>query len=570
MDAERGVHGGAAGSAVTDCLLLAAVWAVMIVVIDPRGDFPLNDDWAYAGSVQTLLNEGVFRLPGWAGMTLITQTLWGALVTEIFSFSYAVLRASTLLLGGACIVGTYLLARQLRAARGVALLAALVLAANPLFVVLAFSFMTDVPTLALMLYALLAFGRALQSGSRAAWAVGTVVTVAAVLCRQPGLAVAMALVATAALRPPDRRRWLALATVSLLAGAGALWGFQIVMQAYGSPPGEAYSSQGGFLLRLWTMGPSGALPILIGNLFTAVLYSGLFLLPLLIVCAASAIPMRRSWWRWDRAIQVATLAVGALALWSSGKPLPMRPNVLIASGLGPITLNDVYIRGIANDPILPPAFWWTATAVGVLGAALLVAQSVAAAGRVWRERRLVAAPAAPVRTLLLATVLIYVAAACAAVQFDRYFVPLVPMLGLALLPPDAGRGVTRGRWIAAALPLILLAAYGVAGTHDYLAWNRARWQALRQLETQGIAARQIDGGLEFNAPLFYVEGRSGRGRSGRSWWWVADDEYMITMGPVPGYDVAQRVPYPRWLPPGDAAMTVLHRTPGSAPPAVFR
>ena len=557
MDAERGATG--TRDVVIDIALLLVAWAAIVALVDPRGDFPLNDDWAYAGSVQMLRDEGVFRLPGWASMTLITQTVWGVLVTAIAGFSYTALRASTLVLGGASLVATYLLARQIRAARAVAVLAALVLAANPLFIVLAHSFMTDVPMLALTLYALLAFGRALQSGSRLAWGVGTLITIAAVLCRQPGLTLAMGFVATAILRPPDRSRWVGLSVVSLLLGAGALWGYQVVMEAFGPPLGEAYSRHVGFLQRLWQMGPSGALPFLVGNLFVALLYAGLFLLPLLIVGAASGLAQRRAWWRGYWAIALAALVIGALSLWSSGRSLPMRANVLIESGLGPITLNDLYIRDIHNDPRLPAAFWWTATAVGVVAAALLVAQGLAVAARIWRERTSVAAPAAPVRALLFANTLLYLSSACIAIQFDRYFMPLVPLFGLALLPTNAGRAAPRWTWLIAALPLVLLAAYGVAGTHDYLAWNRARWEALQQLQRDGVEARHIDGGLEFNAPLFYVEGTS-TGGGGRSWWWVADDEYMVTMGPVPGFDVERRVPYSRWLPPGEAAMTVLHRT----------
>ena len=555
MDAERSTRRDPAGARGTlaDVALLLVVWAVMVALVDPRGDFPLNDDWAFAGSVRLLLDEHVFRLPGWASMTLITQTLWGALVSLVAGFSYTALRASTLLLAGACIVATYLLARQLRATRGIALLAALVLAANPLFVILAHSFMTDVPTLALMLYALLAFARALQTGSRAAWAVGTLLTIAAALCRQPGLVVTMGLIAAVLLRPPDRRRWLALAALSLLLGVGALGAFQFAMNNYGTPLPNAYYKNALFLTWLWQMPLQGALRFLISNLFVTVLYCGLFLLPLLTVCAAS---LRSSRWNW--ALGVTALVIGGLSLWSSGRRMPMRVNVLIESGLGPITLNDWYIRNIANDPRLPPAFWWTLTVVGLGAAALLVVQCVALIVRVWRERTMVAAPAAPGRALLLVTTLLYVASACAAIQFDRYFMPIVPLLGVALLPADAGRAISRWRWLAATLPLLLLAGYAVAGTHDYMAWNRARWEALHQLAEDGVEARRIDGGLEFNAPLFYIEGSSSGGGT-RSWWWVADDEYIIAMGPIPGYEVAREVPYSRWMPPQPSLIAVLHR-----------
>jgi hypothetical protein len=161
--------------------------------------------------------------------------------------------------------------------------------------------------------------------------------------------------------------------------------------------------------------------------------------------------------------------------------------------------------------------------------------------------------------MLLSTGAAYLAMTCVVVAFDRYYLPLLPILALALLPP-APLVVPRRAWIAAGALLALSGAFAVAATHDYLAWNRARWDALRQLtEDDGIDARRIDGGMEFNA-RFFIPGTSGGG--GRSWWWVIDDEYMISMGPVPGYEEVRRHPYPRWLPPGDAAIAVLKRSGG--------
>jgi 4-amino-4-deoxy-L-arabinose transferase-like glycosyltransferase len=182
-----------------DVLLLLAVWLVAVIAIDARGDFPLNDDWAYGIAVRRLIEEGTFRPPGWAGMTLLSQALWGAAFTAVAGFSYTVLRISTLILGAATVIGTYLLARELRAGRGLAMIAALTVAANPLFVALSFTFMTDVPMLAMVVYALLAFARALNSGSRRAWAAGTAVTIAAVLCRQPAIVPALLLYAAVVL-----------------------------------------------------------------------------------------------------------------------------------------------------------------------------------------------------------------------------------------------------------------------------------------------------------------------------------------------------------------------------------
>lgn len=537
-----------------DLLLLTACWVAAVIVVDPRGDFPLNDDWAYAVAVQRLLRDGVFRPPDWTGMTLLSQALWGAAAAAVAGFSHTVLRGSTLLLAGAAVLLTYLLACRLGAPRGTARLAALVLAANPLFVVLAHGFMTDVPMLAMMLAALLGFARALQRDSRAAWAAATAASIAAVLCRQPAIAVPLGFAAAVLLRPGDRRRWLLPAALSVLLAGGALWGFQLAMQTAGTLPANYFSTQTSFLLRLQASGLRGAVPRLLGNLGVALCYTGLFLLPLLLVGAAGW----RARWRPATVIALAAGAGALLALSASPRPLPLRGNVLIRSGLGPVTLNDWYIRGLANDPVLPAAFWWTVTGLAVVGVTLLVAQGAAATVQAWRDRRAAAGPA--VRALLLAVGALYLGTTCATRQFDRYFLPLVPLLGIALLPPPGGRSAPRPLRVAAAVLLTLYAAYAVAGTHDYLAWNRARWQALRQLAAAGIPAQRIDGGLEFNAPLFYSPDAGGGG-GGRSWWWVVDDEYLVTMGPVPGYTVERRLPYPRWLPPVPAEITVLRRRP---------
>src|SRR5207244_2431330 len=106
-------------------------------------------------------------------------------------------------------------------------------------------------------------------------------------------------------------------------------------------------------------------------------------------------------------------------------------------------------------------------------------------------------PTAASRLLLLTTAGLYLGATSIVPLFDRYLLPLLPMLAVILVPPDRGERVGRRTWVAAALALFALAAYAIAGTHDYLAWNRARWEALGQLAGDGVAANRIDGGLEF-------------------------------------------------------------------------
>src|SRR5512140_3601996 len=81
-----------------DMLLLASLWVGSLFVVNPLGNFPLNDDWSFGLAVQRLLQTGDFHPTGWTSMTLLTQALWGAVFCLPAGFSFNALRLSTMLL----------------------------------------------------------------------------------------------------------------------------------------------------------------------------------------------------------------------------------------------------------------------------------------------------------------------------------------------------------------------------------------------------------------------------------------------------------------------------------------
>jgi hypothetical protein len=38
-------------------LIIGCAWIAAAAIVDPRGDFPLNDDWAYGFTVERLITE---------------------------------------------------------------------------------------------------------------------------------------------------------------------------------------------------------------------------------------------------------------------------------------------------------------------------------------------------------------------------------------------------------------------------------------------------------------------------------------------------------------------------------
>ena len=110
------------------------------------------------------------------------------------------------------------------------------------------------------------------------------------------------------------------------------------------------------------------------------------------------------------------------------------------------------------------------------------------------------------------------------------------------------------------LLIVISAAFSVLAMHDYLAWNSTRWKALVSLmEREGVSPTVIDGGYEFNGWHLYEPGPLGR--SGKSWWWVDDDEYVIASGPIAGYTEIASYPFERWLLGAQSRIVVLQRAP---------
>jgi hypothetical protein len=80
---------------------------------------------------------------------------------------------------------------------------------------------------------------------------------------------------------------------------------------------------------------------------------------------------------------------------------------------------------------------------------------------------------------------------------DRYLLPLMPIALIFLLRMHQERFSSRMptiNWLV----LAIFSAFGIMGTHDWIANHRARLAAVHQLEGAGIPASKIEAGFEFD------------------------------------------------------------------------
>ncbi len=513
--------------AVPAALLLG--WVALWLATVPRGDFPLNDDWTYGFAVRSVVETGRLVMLPWSAVNAVAQVYWGALFCTLFGFSYETLRASTGVLGAVGVLAAYGLLREVGTGVAVAALGALVVGCNPLYLSQSVTFMTDVPFAALVIVSLWLYAR---GGRLGAYGVGLL----AVLVRQFAVVLPAAFAIAAV-----RRRRLSVGLMAALAGSllvflGLHLGFQKWMVATHRTSGFESQVTAFLHVDLDAAGRrfrSSVLPAL--GLF------GMCLLPFSIVEPDRFRRARLAWWAGTIALAAALLA--ALVVKQEIPPLP--GNVLSVFGIGPLTLTDMYQR-VRSLPVLPGAerFWTTVTVGACWGAAMAAMTMLAAALDLLRGEREGSRGQEQVAALL-GFIAAYGGAIMAFVLiaplFDRYLIPL-------LAPTVAIMAMAKRERLAIGIGAVLVAAmavFSVSATHDWLAWHRSRWEAVRFLEARSIPATKIDGGYEFNGTTTYQPVRPEAG--GKPGWWVVDNAYMLSAGPMEGFHEIASFPVAAWL-----------------------
>ncbi len=470
-------------------LLLAGAAAAWLAV-NPTGDFPLNDDWAFASPVRHLLQDNRLVLSDWTSPLAFPHLLTGFLLSKIFGFSHTVLRLSTLLWG---VLAVYFLNRLLRD-EGVSpaprRLACGLLAFHPVAFVLSFTYHTDVPFLALALGAIYFYLRADRTGNARDEIFASLLACGAALTRQIGLMIPL---------------------------SATLWSLWRSYRSAGSLTATFSSLRWGRLARFWAIpafgvalfyawflhvhGPTWAhtvyvtqgtlrhaahfLPFATETLkrtLDSLLYTALF------AVAYFFIPAERS--------QRRSLGLDALFL-AAAAALTV---YLLRRGLFPYLENVYHPRGLGTMTVYEgnrwkPAFLWEQVWLWKTHTAL-------AAVSLWAllRRHLPRRPTETEVKMLVFAVPLAAATLVGAKYFDRY---LLEWHLVFLLFFSVRFQKTRVPLLAWGT-LLIWAVVSVAGTQDYFAWNRAKWELGRvAARTLHLQPREIANGFDWNAHWKY-------------------------------------------------------------------
>jgi 4-amino-4-deoxy-L-arabinose transferase-like glycosyltransferase len=539
------------------CIVILVVYVICIIAANPSGEFPLNDDWSYTRTAFGLSAGNGLKIDPWSAPSLVGQAAYGGLLTKIFAQRFIVLRVSTLVLSFCTLLLLWGILRRTGCRRNLASVLLLAWAFNPIQFSLSFTYMTEIPFIFFVALAVYLYALHLDTGKPLILLLSSAALGYAFLIRQTALLFVMALLCSLLL---DARKviWTRIRQTALTAFvAGLFVAGHFIWSHSGAGTTEALQRKFDLLNHL-------SARQLIGNSYGVLFYLAFMLMPVLIFLFAY---MRRGIQGSSSMLRVGIPALGcaiaAVGIWwfhAGYKPaeylpassyharMPFLLNLLYDTGLGPLTLDPDYFA----PPSMPtyPAVWYGITAMVAAGSVVLLALGLLGLIGMFKDK-----PAEKFRpvlifaagsSLLLALFEIVFSHLQEGGLFDRHI--LIVAFPLLILVGRLSKANTHVKGLAAAVAaIVLLGSFAVAATHDYMQWNRIRWEMGRQLLAKGVDPLSIVGGFEFNAWNNY-DTFVARGRTAQvSHWWYDRRDFIITMMPMDGYLIRQTRSYYSWV-----------------------
>jgi hypothetical protein len=461
---------------------------------------PRSDDWSYFLTLFRWVDSGKLSFNGWVSMTLVGQVAIAAPVVKLAGHSFTTIQLFTSMLGLVGLLGVVFIGRQMVRPPWWAVFVAATIAVGPLWGALAPTFMTDVPTFT---FEMLTIAAAAVAFRRRPVSLGWLTTSVVlgfygVTIRQYAVVpvIAILLVAVCAAWADGDRKQLRM--VLVVAGCFAIAAVAFLLWWSGLPDSKSLtpSAPDVHSVSLTFSKDAGFLRVV-----------GLLILPVVVLAGPVGI-VRRAW----RTSPVLTSVLGvATSLWLAAAYLRMPSNPFVGNYVARDgVLSYLVLRGHRPD-VMPRELFNALVLLGSISAVVIVLAAVpflAALPRRLRDRDLFR-----VRDPLTAVMGLAVAGFAAAYTlalltqlpvFDRYALPLLPLVALVLLKSvrtaaaeEPQPTATVGRTAVVALSFALLAAVGLSFAVDSASFDATRWDLATRVQDMGYPPTKIEGGFEW-------------------------------------------------------------------------
>ena len=502
------------------------------LLIHPSLRMGYNDDFSYLWTAREFTRTGKIVYPGWGAMPLGWQVPWSLAFTKVFGFSTDILRASIFVLA---LITAALAQRtlvRLGLTEGNAVLAALTLLLGPLYLPLAWSYMSDVASLLCLLLCLYSCVRAIEASTDRAtlgWlAFAALSNTALGTVRQIAWLGILVLFPCTLWILRRRRGALALGLGLFLPCVGIVF---FALRWFSRQP---YTVVEGLIperIPPWRADLHGfatlcfsALPVLAAFLVQLrppgrhLRRSLLFAAPLLaLVVLLPLTSHQRAGWLApfsEDSISAAgidvpnTLTGTRPAVLSHGAQVGLTVftlGALLATLLVLATPPLAAAELVANQDTLEPVE--ARTSQGNPRSSRTSSQSTypELSGGLALDLPAARLPFGSLLVLLGPFALAYLGLIITReILFDRYWIPLLFLLSFALLYAYQRRFGRHTPWLGIAV-LFLFAGFSIANVHDLFATYRARLDTARALEQAGVSPTALYAGLEFDGATELAE-----------------------------------------------------------------
>lgn len=519
-------------------VLIAFIWLIAFIIVKPFGEFPLNDDWAYSKNVLYLVEDGILKFTNWPAMTLIFHMIWGAAFCKIFGFSFTILRISTIIISLIGLFFVYLIVNKTTKNNKTALFSTLLIAFNPLYFSLSYTFMTDIPFITWSLIAVYFYLNYFNNSKLQYLLLASFFSVLAILIRQTGILIPFVFFVVYIYKN-SKNILLVFSTTFLV--IASLFIFEYYLKSSNKLPASYASANNLFdNFNILRFASSSVL-----RLKTLFLYTGLFLLPILFF------QFSEIWKSLTKRQKIIRTLISSIIF-----PLTLfnkfpTGNIFYNFGLGPKLLKDGYFK-INISPTLPEFVFIILKIAGSIGAVLLIFYLISL---FVNKKNIIKEKFIFFILLIIGGYLFYFS--LDKYSFDRYY--LFAQIFILLLIIHLPLKINKFSGIISVLFFAIFFIFSVSATHDYFSWNKTRWKILNELESQGVLPENIDGGFEYNGWHQTAERSNIQNINQKSWWFVKNDDYVVSFGEIEGFEVIKSQKYKTIIPTKNNSIYLLKK-----------
>ncbi len=493
------------------------------IIINPIGDFPLNDDWAYARSVYDYLNSGEIKFSFWQACPDLPQFFTGLLVSKLFGFSFTALRFISISCVLLMIPVLNSIIKLMKIETKWNLLILSVFVFNPLTIVLSNTFMSDIFQLLLLLILLQLILLYFKEEKKMHFVLFVLVSVIATLNRQIGMVMPL-LFGIILLYVKGRNiKNIAFAIIPVALSYLSVLIYENITRNHGIIPVN-YNLQINNIIHTLSHPDLKGLAAIVYYFTASTICLGLFMMPLTVSNTKTHFSEIKKSVK-TKLVLLIYLTLVVAKLFFSGHMLPFVGNIFHQSGFGPIIMT-----GYNTDDPLPLSTLASVLSIvfNLAGAISFFLAGLSIVQKLKTDKKNLSG------FLLILLFVFYLLPLCFSYANDRYLLVIVPFFILAYVS-SFGMQFEKLKFAFCFGAMLFLA---LAGTHDYMSFHKAKYKATNHLLNDlKITPNEIDGGFEFNGwhlgdPLKnYNPEHKGR------WWWVDKDNYIVTPVLLENYSV---------------------------------